>query len=50
MQDTGYIGFYPGSRIPNPAAIAAEMAQTMINAVGLERTGTVTQGAEGAAI
>jgi hypothetical protein len=32
MQDTGYIGFYPGSRIPNPASIGAEMAQTMINA------------------
>jgi hypothetical protein len=32
MQDTGYIGFHPGSRIPNPASIGAEMAQTMINA------------------
>jgi hypothetical protein len=32
MQDTGYIGFYPVSRIPNPASIGAEMAQTMINA------------------
>jgi hypothetical protein len=32
MQDTGYIGFYPGSRIPNLASIGAEMAQTMINA------------------
>jgi hypothetical protein len=35
MQDTGYIGFYPGSRIPNPASIGAEMAQTMINANSL---------------
>jgi hypothetical protein len=33
MQDTGYIGFYPGSRIPNPASIGAEMAQTTINAM-----------------
>jgi hypothetical protein len=32
MQDTGYIDFYPGARIPNPASIGAEMAQTMINA------------------
>jgi hypothetical protein len=32
MQDTGYIGFYPGSRIPHPESIGAEMAQTMIKA------------------
>jgi len=31
MRDAENILFYPGSRIPDPASIEAEMAQTMIN-------------------